>query len=166
MQSLDVISVNIWSILISFANLIILFLLIKKFLYKPVEKMLAARQEKIDSLYRDADKAKESARQDESYWHDKMSGAKAQAAEILQKATDKASRRSDKILGQAKEEADGIIRQAQKEADLELKKAEETIKREIVDVSAALAEKMLSREIDIEDHRKIIGECLDSIQEI
>ena len=44
MPTLDVISVNIWSILISLCNLLILFFIIKKFLYKPVRKMLAERQ--------------------------------------------------------------------------------------------------------------------------
>ena len=33
-QSLDIISVNIWQILISLINLLILFLMLKKFLFK------------------------------------------------------------------------------------------------------------------------------------
>ena len=38
MQSLDVISVNIWHILISLANLAILFFVVKRFLFAPVSK--------------------------------------------------------------------------------------------------------------------------------
>ena len=57
MQSLDIISVNLWQILISLANLTILFLLLKKFLYKPVTKMLVARRAEIDSQYSDAQNA-------------------------------------------------------------------------------------------------------------
>ena len=49
MQSLDVISVNIWQILASLANLVLLFLMVKKFLYKPVKKMLEQRQNAIQS---------------------------------------------------------------------------------------------------------------------
>ena len=40
MQTLDVISVNLWQMVASLANLVILFLLIKKFLYKPVQTEL------------------------------------------------------------------------------------------------------------------------------
>ena len=47
-QSLDVISVNLWDILISLANLLILFILVKKFLFKPVKKVLEKRQSEID----------------------------------------------------------------------------------------------------------------------
>ena len=57
MQSLEVISINIWSILISLANLCILYMLFKKFLYKPVKATLNARQEAIDAQYRAADEA-------------------------------------------------------------------------------------------------------------
>ena len=43
MQSLDIISINIWQILISLCNLVLLFLILKKFLYKPVHNVLAQR---------------------------------------------------------------------------------------------------------------------------
>ena len=47
MQSLDVISINIWHILISLCNLILLFLVVKKFLFKPVKNLLASRQAEL-----------------------------------------------------------------------------------------------------------------------
>ena len=58
MQTLEVISVNLWQILISLLNLLILFLLFKKFLFKPVNDMLAKRQSEIDARYDAADEAK------------------------------------------------------------------------------------------------------------
>ena len=48
MQSLEIISVNIWSILVSLANLLIMFLILKRFLFKPVQKMMAARKQQVD----------------------------------------------------------------------------------------------------------------------
>ncbi len=165
MQSLDVISVNLWQILISLANLLILFLLIKKFLYAPVQKMLDKRQEELNNKYDEAQEAKNKAEQDEKYWHEKMESANSEADAILKKASENANRRSNKIIDTAKGEAEDIIRQAQTDAELERKRATEDIKREIVDISAALAEKMLSREIDIEDHRSMINDVIDEIGE-
>ena len=124
MQSLDIISVNLWQILISLANLTILFLLLKKFLYKPVTKMLEQRQ-----------------------------------AEIAAKA------RGDKIVEDAKAQAQGIIRQAQTDAELEKKRAESAIKTQIIDVSTALSEKMLEREINADDHKALIDDFIKKIGE-
>ncbi len=163
MQTLDIISVNLWQILISLANLIILFLIIKKFLFKPVNKMLAKRQADLDERYHAADEAKANALRDETYWKEKRESAAAEADAIMQTATEKAKLRSDKMLEEAKDRADGIVRQANAEAELELKKATESIKREIIDVSAVLTEKLISREINMEDHRSIIDSVIETI---
>ena len=48
MQSLEVISFNLWQMLISLANLVILFWILKRFLFKPVKKVLAQRQAELD----------------------------------------------------------------------------------------------------------------------
>ena len=64
MQTLDVISVNIWQMLVSLANLVLIFLMVKKFLYKPVMKMLSERQSTINKDYDAADEAKRQAMSD------------------------------------------------------------------------------------------------------
>lgn len=163
MQSLDVISVNLWQIIISLLNLLILFLIIKKFLFKPVQKMLANRQEELNNKYKAADDAVKRANMDEQYWKEKKERVEAEADSIIQSATDTAKKRSEKIVDEAKEKAEGIVRSARTEAELELEKAEDTIKREIVDVSAQLAQKILSREINIDDHRSMIDSVIESI---
>lgn len=163
MQSLAVISVNLWQILISIANLAILFLLIKKFLFKPVQKMLADRQSALDKLYSDADNAKEKALESEKEWREKLDGADSEAEAIIKKAADTAAWRSDKMIEEAKDKADGIIRQAETEAELRRKQATDGIKQEIVNVSAALAEKLLEREISMDDHQNLIDSVIEQI---
>lgn len=163
MQTLDIISVNLWQILISLANLVILVLIIKKFLFQPVTKMLAKRQSDLDARYQAADDAKAAALRDETYWKEKRDGAAAEADAMIQKAAEKAKLRSEKILDEAKDKADGIVRRANAEAELERQKATESIKREIVDVSAALTEKLLSREVNMQDHRNMIDSVIETI---
>ena len=125
--------------------------------------MLAKRQADIDEIYSLANDAKEKAENDRTYWEEKREGAQEEADSIMQTATEKANKRGEKIVADAKDKADDIIRQAETEAELERKKAYDGIKREIVDVSHALAEKMLSREINKEDHRDIISSVIDKI---
>lgn len=163
MQTLEIISVNFWQILISLANLVILFLLMRKFLYKPVHKMLDERQRAVDSQYKDADDAKRIAEEDRDRWEQKMQSAETAANEILQNATDNASRRSDAIIAEAKDKADGIIRSAENEAELQRLKAADDIKNDIVDLSAVLTEKLLSREINADDHKSFIDSFIENI---
>ena len=163
MQSLDIISVNLWHILISLCNLLLLFLILKKFLFGPVKKAMAKREDAIAARYSAAEEAKEAANADREQWAEKMRGANAEAESILKKATATADRRSESILSDARSQADGILRQARVDAELEQRKAEAGIKQELVGLSSALTSKLLSREINAEDHKELIDEFLDEI---
>ena len=163
MQTLDVISVNLWQILISLANLFLLFLILKKFLFKPVKNVLDKRQSELDESYAAAKEAEEQAEAHRASYESKLAEANARADAILEDATSTAKTRGEKIVAEAKERADGILRTAEFEAELERKKAEAGIKREIVEVSGALAEKMLEREINTEDHRVLIDSFIEKI---
>lgn len=165
MQTLDVISVNLWQMVASLANLIILFLLVKKFLYNPVKNMLKNRQDTIEGDYNAASKAKEQAEADKLAYEEKLKTAKGEADKMIKSAADIATEREKQILEDAKAKADGIIRQAEVNAALELKKAEDGIKKEIVSVSSMLTEKMLEREVNSEDHKKLIDSFIESIGE-
>ncbi len=163
MQSLDIISVNLWQILISLANLLILFVIIKKFLFKPVKQVMDQRQNEIDARYAAAEEAQSVADEHRKDWEDKLSTADAEADAILQSAAENAKYRGEKLISEAEARADGIIRAAQTEAELERKKATEGIKKEIVEVSEALTEKLLEREINTQDHRKLIDSFIKDI---
>ena len=165
MQTLDVISVNLWQMLASLLNLVLLFLLIKKFLYKPVKKMLQQRQSTIEGNFAEAEKAKEAALLDQKAYEEKLADAKGEADRVIKSAVDIAAQREREILEDAKEKADGIIRRAEADAILEKKKAEDAIRREIVEVSSALTEKMLEREITKDDHKQLIDSFIESIGE-
>jgi len=163
MQTLDVISVNLWQTVISLLNLVLLFLLVKKFLFKPVKKVLEQRQKEIDDRYDQADAANAEAHESRRNWEEKLAGADAQADDILQTATENARRRGDTLVAQARAEADSIIRMAQNEAKLERQMAAAGIKQEIVEVSGALAQKLLEREINTQDHRALIDSFIEEI---
>ena len=165
MQTLEVISVNIWQIIISLANLVIMTLILKKFLFAPVRKMLDTRRAVIDSQNDEADKARSEALKSKQSYEDKLLTAKAEADKIRSDALAEADRRSDKLLTEAKDKAEAIVRRAEEEAELERRKAADDVKREIADVSTALTEKLLGRELDKKAHHDLIDDFIDQIGE-
>ena len=166
MQTLDIISVNIWQIIISLANLVLLFLMIKKFLFKPVKNMIAKREEAAEAVLKEAEQTRQETIKEKMAWDAKMAKADQEADEIIKEAVVKANKKSGVIINTATERADEIIKLAKFEANLEHKAAEEGIKREIVDLSSALTGKLLSREINPEDHSELIDEFINEIGEI
>ncbi len=163
MQTLDVISINLWQLLASLANLVILFLIVKLILYNPVKKMLENRQNTIDGEYDAAREAKEQALSDQKLYEEKLSSAHREADGVIQSAVSIAHTRENEIIDDAKRRADGILRKAEEDAALEIKKAEESIKQEIVEVSTKLAEKLLEREISADDHKNFIDSFIENM---
>ena len=165
MQTLDVISVNIWQILISLLNLYLLFLIVKRFLLKPVKAVLEERRRELDSQYDAAEEERRIALASRREWETKMQAADAEANAVLQSAAERAKHRGDALMAEAKLRADSIVRLAENEADLERKKAVEGVKREIIEVSGALTEKILGREINAEDHRNLIESFIEKMDD-
>ncbi len=166
MNSLDIISVNIWQTVISLLNLVILFLIVKKLLFKPVKKMIAEREEKAAAVLKDAEDSKARALETEAKWDARMKSAEDDAGKIIKEAKQTADRRSEKILRGAKERADDIVRQAKADAELERARSEDEMRHEIIDLSSILTKKMLRREINEDDHKELIDDFIQEISDI
>ena len=165
MGNLQIVSFNLWQVLISLANLTLLYLGLKKFLYKPVKAVLENRKATIAKSYAEAEEYRTSANAAREEYAAKLATAHATADEIIHDATAVANRRGDKIVAEARIKADEIVRQGELEASMEKKKAMESIRRDITDVSAAMTEKLLKREMNEADHRSMIDEFLKGVGE-
>lgn len=164
MQHSDIISVNLWQIVVSLLNLLIIFFILKRFLFKPVKKILKSRQDAVDERYAQAENAINDAEAKQAELTKRLENAQAEADNIIKDATITAERRREKIENEARENAESIIRQAKNEAELEKKKAESEIKEQIVVVSTALTEKLIEREINEEDHHKLIDSVISEME--
>ena len=164
-QQLEIISVNIWSILISLANLVIIFLLLKKLLFKPVKKTLAARQAQVDKIYDAAAAAKQTAEADRAEYEQKLADVKAEAEEILTDARERADRMSEEIIGDAKDKAQAKLERAEEEIAQEKKKAMTELKDDVSALSVDIAEKLLGREIDEKDHAELIDKFISEVDD-
>ena len=165
MGNLDLISVNIPHMIITIINLLILFLVIKKFLFKPVQRILAERQSQVDTLYADAESAKQDAEKDKAAYSEKLENAEAEADAILKSAAKTAERNSDIVMAQASEKANAMLQKAEADIAQERKKAVNEIKNEISDLSVSIAGKVIEREISAADHQALINEFIENLDE-
>ena len=157
------ISVNIWAILASLANLLILTLIVKRFLFKPVKKIVDARRAAIDNDYAQAQAARDQAEESRQNYEAAMAAAKQTSDHIIADETRTAEYRSNEIISEAREKATDIRRQAEADAVLERRKAEDDMKHEIAEVSTQLTGKLLQREINEDDHKKLIDSFLSDL---
>ena len=150
------VSIGWWEILVTMCNTLITFLIIKKFLYKPVRKMLAARSEEVQSMYSNAEKA-------QSEYTERLSKAKEEAAEIVGSATRRAAERSDEILRESSQQASAMVKKAERVIEQERIKAHKELKDEVADLSVMIASKIVERDVKPEDHERFIEDFIDKV---
>lgn len=152
-----------WEIIVTICNTLITFLVIKKFLFKPVRKMMAAREEEVQTMYTTAEKAQTEAEQLRSEYTERLSKAKEEAAEIVGSATRRATVRSEEILKESSQQAAAMMKKAESTIEQERKKAMNELKDEVASLSVMIASKVVERDVNEADHERFIEDFIDKV---
>ena len=154
-----------WTFIAQILNLFIQMFLIKKFLFKPINEVLQKRRELADQEIREAREAKEEADGLKVQYEEGLANARAEAAQIVQSAQKEAQIRADETVKQAQEQAAGIRRKAEADIAQEKKKAINEVKDEIGGLAMDIAGKVVEKEINEADHKKLIDEFINNVGE-
>ena len=162
-EYLELISLEVWHIVASIVNLLLLTLILKRFLFKPVQNILAKRKGEVDDLYDAAEKSKAQAEEDKNLYSAKLAGAVEEAESIVRSATQRADRQSDEILADANRRAAETMKRAEEDIEQAKKKAMDDLKNEISEISVQIAENVVGRELNGEDHRDLIDSFIEKL---
>lgn len=159
-------SISLDTIIPTLLNTLILFLVIRHFLFKPVNKVIDSRKQEVDDIYSKADIAKTSADAMKDEYEKKLSGAKDESARILETASKRANEQSSEIIADAKSQAKAIIERAGDEIETEKRRAVNEIKTEITGMVFDVAERVVDRNITTDDNEKMINEFIDNMEKL
>jgi len=137
-----------------------LFLILSYLLFNPARKLLNDRKERIATDIATAAGDKEEASKLRAEYEAKLAQADKDAEAILSEARQKAMKQEAAIVAEAKEEAARIIARANDEIALEQKKAQDDMKQQMVSIAAAMAQKVLSAQIDTTIQESLVDETL------
>ena len=159
-------SIDLTTIIATLLNTLILFFVLKHFLFDKVNKVIDERQKEIQQSYDRADEAEKNAQQLEADYNAKIGQAKEESAEIIRDATKKAQARADEIIDEARVEARGIRTNAENEIEREKKIAVNAIKDEISQIAFSAAAAVVEKDLTSEDNEKLIEKFIDNVGEV
>ncbi|MBQ9263498.1 MAG: F0F1 ATP synthase subunit B [Clostridia bacterium] len=162
-QSLDIISVNIWQILISLINLLIMFLILKKFLFKPVKKVMDTREAQVSKIYDEADRSRNDANQMKNEYEQRLATARQEADSMIKTATQTAQRKGDQIVFDAKAQASHVKQKAEEEIAQQKKQMLQDVRSEISELAVDIASKVVEREINQKDYDGFVDEFIKNV---
>lgn len=159
----EFLNINFFTALFTLCNFIALFLVLKKFLFKPVMKMILDRQQEIDDMYEKADEAQKNAQALEAEYAEKLSAAAETSQRIVKEAVQRGQKREAEIVGQANAQAEAIRQKAAADIAQEKKKALNEAKDEISGMALAIAEKVVGRELNVQDQERLVDSFIDTL---
>ena len=157
--------VNPWTALFALANFLFLFFMLRRFLFKPVMKMIDDRQKEIDGLYKDAEDAKKDAQAKQQEDDRKLSAAQQTSEQLVREAVARGQSREEEILRQANAQASAMMDKAADDIAREKKKAVNDAKDEISVIALSIAGKVVGRELNDADHARLVDGFIEELGE-
>ena len=150
----------IWTIIV----FVVLLGLLAKFAWAPLLDALDKRQESIRRALDDAAKAKQELERLQTESQRILAEARSEAESIVARTRDDANRLRDEMRQKAQAEAANIVKNAEKQIELETNRALQQIRHEAVDLSVAIAAKLLQRNVSKQDNQRLIEDTFRQLE--
>ncbi len=152
-----------WTIGIYILNVIILYVALRLLLYKPVLKFMKKRENMFANKVDELDEREKGLIQQKELYDHMMAEADGKAAAIITKSNETAREHAKEIMDNAKEYSRDLVMKAKREIEAEKMQTRTELKAEITDMAVNIAEKVLEREVSVDDNRKIIDEFFERV---
>lgn len=146
-------------------NTIILFIVLRKILFKPVLNIIDDRENAIKSDIATGEQAKSEGLALKAEYEKKLSAVKSEGQEIIKQATLRAEQKSEEIISTAKEEAISLKERANKDIAQEKQKVMNELKNDISNIAILAASKVIEKDIDQAKHEEMINKFIEEVGE-
>ena len=139
------------------------FVLLRRFAFGPVQRIIDQRRDRIREALDEADKARQESRQLRELTAKEREQAKADREQILEESR----RQAQALYEQARQKADDDLRERlaknQEELEAENRRMQEQIRRDVVELTLLAAEKVTGKALDADDQRRLIDETIEEL---
>lgn len=143
-------------LIINIINILILFFVTKKLMYKPVKKFLDKRKETQAAALSEAQEMKAKAGSDAEKYAELLKDAESIKANAVKDAEKEAALKAQNIISQAEKQAESIKKESLQKAEKEKEKMLADAKNQLGEMAVELSEKIIGREVSDADNRRII----------
>ena len=154
-----------YELFFTLANVLILFLILRKILFKKIIDVMDARDADIKNNIEAGEKAKEEGMKFKSEYETRIQDARDESQMIVDFARKRAEEKSDTIISEAKKEAEYIKQKANNEIAKEKEQAFNNIKSEISEIAVLAASKVIEKDIDKAKHEDLIENFIKEVGE-
>ena len=134
-----------WNLLITLINFMVFYLLMRKFLIKPVTRIMEERKKLIEDGLNQARQDQEEALKLKEQYEAALTDAREESGKIVADARQSAKKEYDRVLQEARADAGALMENAQKNIALEKEKALLDLKGQVAGLAIEAARKVTGR---------------------
>lgn len=142
-------------------NMLILYFILKKLLFKPVGKYMETRSQKISEALKMAEEARAKVENMEAEHQARLKEIKEEGIALINTYQVKAQSEYDEIIAQAKKDSEVIIQKTRNELQVEKEQLIAGLKTEISDLVLAASEKILNKNLDSKTNKELVEEFIN-----
>lgn len=150
----------IWTILTFF----VLMALLARFAWRPLLQALERRQAAIAKSFEDAQHARQELERLNRESAQMMRQARVEAEAVVSRSRSDAEVLREELKQKARAEAAAIVKNAERQIQFETARAIQQVRSEAIDLSVAIASKILRRQVSKEDHEGLLEETLKQVE--
>lgn len=151
------------TLLIEIISFLLLVGVLTKLLYRPIISILDKRRDYIRNLIENAENDRKKSEEYLQTAKDQLRKTKEEVLQLKEQVSREADKERIKTVEEAKKEALEILKKTELEIKKGIQNAKDEVKKETVSLSVDIAAKILGREINEEDHKRLIKESLKEI---
>jgi F-type H+-transporting ATPase subunit b len=163
---LEGLGINLGYLISQIINFMLLLVLLRIFLYKPIVNMLDRRREKIKSDLAEAETARSQAETAKLEYEKQLEEAREERRSILAQAKEQAEKTREEILAKARTEAQELVSRTEEDMAALRSQALSGAEDQIVELALAAAGKLVGESLDDKTHRRLIQDFISEVGDL
>ncbi len=148
------------NLLYTVVNVLVLFLLLRKFLYKPVMNIIEQRQKQVDDALNAAETSQKEAAAALHTAQEKLCHVDTEAAARRTAYEQQAETEKQQLLAEAQKQADAIVAEGKRNAEAERQHKLQEADAQTTALARTLCEKLLERNLTQQDDARLLDDLL------
>jgi F-type H+-transporting ATPase subunit b len=153
---------QVWTAL----TFILLYIVLGKYVWKPLSAALNERERKIRESLDAADEAKKHADESLAKQEEILNQARQEAQGLIAQGKKTAEAVREELITKARSDADTLVDRAKKEIVQEREKALDDLRKLAVDLSITATQKVIGKALSDKDHEDLVGQSLQELGEL
>ena len=153
-----------WTLGVQLISFLLLLAVLYKLTYRPLLAALEGRTSAIQQQLAEAQAAREEAQRQLGAMEERIRAAQADAQALRERALREAGELRERLSAEARQEAARLIEAAQAQIGQEVRRARTELRAEVGTLAIQIAERLVRKSLNDEDHQRLVRDALTRIE--